>query len=204
MKPIKSLLVLAILCAPALASAQGYYGRGGYQGAPVPGGFHNRAGRLAFGFGVGLGGMHDDTGSITCPNCDFKPLAFEGDFHIGGMLSHRFALLFEAQVNSQLVDSDRFNGDQFLTQGAAMIAGQVWLIPQLWIKGGIGFANLQVDDAFFTTDVGNGGALMGAIGVELLSARNFALDLQGRIIEGLYSDNYHVTSGTIGIGIDWY
>jgi hypothetical protein len=204
MKPIKSLLVLAIVCAPALASAQGYYNRGGYQGSTVPGGFHNRAGRLAFGFGVGLGGMHDDTGSIGCNSCDFNPLAFEGDFHIGGMLSPRFALLFEAQVNSQLVDSDRFNGDQFLTQGAAMIAGQFWLIPQLWIKGGIGFANLQVDDAFFTTDVGNGGALMGAIGIELLSARNFALDLQGRVVEGLYSDDYHVTSGTIGIGIDWY
>jgi hypothetical protein len=205
MKPIKSLLVLAILCAPALASAQGYYGgRGGYQGPTVPGGFHNRAGRLAFGFGVGLGGMHDATGSIPCSGCDFNPLAFEGDFHIGGMLSPRFALLFEAQVNSQQVSNNRFNGDEFLSQGAAMIAGQFWLIPQLWIKGGIGFANLQVDDAFFTTDFGNGGAVMGAIGVELLSARNFAIDLQGRIIEGLYSDNYHVTSGTVGIGVDWY
>jgi hypothetical protein len=120
------------------------------------------------------------------------------------MLSPRFALLFEAQVNSQLVDNNSVNGDAFLSQGAAMIAGQFWLIPQLWIKGGIGFANLQVDDAFFTTDFGNGGALMGAIGVELLSARNFAIDLQGRVIEGLYSDNYHVTSGTIGIGVDWY
>jgi hypothetical protein len=203
MKPIKSLLVLAVLCAPALASAQGYYGPG-YRGSTVPGGFHNRAGRLTFGFGGGLGGMHDDTGSITCDNCDFKPLALEGDFHIGGMLSPRFALLFEAQVNSQQVASNTVNGDVFLSQGAAMIAGQFWLIPQLWIKGGIGFASLQTDDAFFTKDFGSGGALMGAIGVELLSARNFALDLQGRVIEGLYSDNYHVTAGTIGLGLDWY
>ncbi|HEX7842300.1 MAG TPA: hypothetical protein VF469_32735 [Kofleriaceae bacterium] len=205
MKPIKSLfiLALAIVCAPALASAQGYYGPG-YQGSTVPGGFHNRAGRLTFGFGGGLGGMHDDTGSIGCTNCDFNPLALEGDFHIGGMLSPRFALLFELQGNSQLVNSNTVNGDVFLTQGAAMVAGQFWLIPQLWIKGGIGFSNLHTDDAFFRTDFGNGGALMGAIGIELLSARRFALDLQGRIIEGLYSDDYKVTSGTIGIGIDWY
>jgi hypothetical protein len=86
-----------------------------------------------------------------------------------------------------------------------MIAAQFWLIPVLWIKGGLGFANLQTDNAFFTSDLGTGGAIMGAIGVELLSARNFALDLQGRIIEGTYnSGNDHLTSGTIGLGINWY
>jgi hypothetical protein len=203
MKPIKSLFVLAILCVPALASAQGYYGPR-YQGATVPGGFHNRAGRLTFGFGGGLGGMHDDTGSITCAGCDFNVLALEGDFHIGGMLNPRLGLMLEGQVNSQQVDSNTVNGDVFLTQGALMFAAQFWIIPQLWIKGGIGGASLQVDDAFFRDSVGTGGALMGAVGVELFSARNFALELQGRIIEGLYSNNYHVTSGTIGVGINWY
>jgi hypothetical protein len=203
MKPIKSFFVLAILLAPAVAAAQpAYYGRG--PGAVAPGGFHNRTGRLMFGIGGGFGGMHDDTGSITCVNCDFNTLAFEGDFHIGGMISPRLGLMFEAQINSQQVEADSFDGDRFLTQGAGMFAGQFWLIPQLWIKGGIGFANLQVDNELFTEDVGTGGALMGAIGVELFSARNFALELQGRIIEGLYRDNYHVTSGTIGLGLAWY
>lgn len=202
MKPIKSLLVLAIVLAPALASAQGYYyGRG--PGAPVPGGFHNRAGRLTFGLGGGLGYMRDDTGSITCSTCDFNPLAVEGDFHIGGMLSPRLALMLEGQINFQQIDASTFDG-QFLTQGALMFAAQFWLLPQLWIKGGIGGANLHVDQGVFTDDIGNGGALMGAIGVELFSARNFALELQGRLIEGLYRDDYHVTSGTIGVGINWY
>jgi len=184
MKPMKSLLVLAILCAPALASAQGY-GRG---------------------FGVGLGGMHDGGSAITsCVNCDIKPLALELDAHIGGMLGPRFALMFEAQFNGQTVQSDFRNGDTILSQGAAMVAGQFWILPQLWVKGGIGLANLQVDDAFFTEDFGTGGALMGAIGVELLSARNFAFELQGRLIEGAYNSlDDNVTSGTIGIGINWY
>lgn len=209
MKPTKSLLVLAILCAPALASAQGYYGPGGpgrgYPAPTVPGGFHNRAGRLAFGFGLGLGGMHDDGSAITaCDNCDFQPLAFEADIHLGGMLGPRFALMFEGQANIQTIHTDFFD-DTTLTQGAAMIAGQFWILPQLWIKGGIGLANLQIDDAFFTEDLGSGVAVMGAAGFELLSARNFAIDLQGRIIEGTYnSGSDHVTSGTIGIGIDWY
>ena len=205
MKPIKSLLVLAILCAPALASAQGYYGRGN-PGSAGPGGFHNRGGRLTFGFSVGLGGMSDNGSSITsCVNCDYNPLAFEIDGHIGGMINPRFALMFEAQVNAQTIHSDAFGDDTTLSQGAAMIAAQVWLLPQLWVKGGLGFANLQTDDTFVTRDLGNGGALMGAIGFELLSARNFAVDLQGRIIEGTYNGgDDHVTSGTIGIGLNWY
>jgi hypothetical protein len=204
MKPIKSLLILAVLCVPALASAQGYYGRGN-PGSPVPGGFHNRTGRLAWGFGVGLGGMSDSGGDISCDNCNSNPLAFEIDGHLGGMVNPRLAILFELQGNSQTLHSDVFNGDTFLTQGAAMVAAQFWVLPQLWIKGGIGFARLQVDDTFGVSDVGTGGALMAAIGVELFSARNFALDLQGRIIEGTYNSlNDNVTSGTIGVGFDWY
>lgn len=207
MKPIKSLLVMfAILSVPALASAQGYYNGG--RGGPPPrerGGFHHREGMLVYGFGLGLGAMNDGGSGLTDCNCDIKPLAGEGDFHIGGMLSNRFALLFEAQVNAQLVDSSFRDGNTYVTQGAAMIAGQYWLLPMLWIKGGIGFANLQVDNDLFVEDFGTGGAVMGAAGVELFSARNFALELQGRVINGSYNSlNDNVTSGTIGLGINWF
>jgi hypothetical protein len=205
MKPIKSLLVLAIVCAPVLASAQGYYGRGPGPD-PVPGGFHNRTGRLTVGFGIGLGGMGDNGSAITnCDNCDFNPAAFEVDAHIGGVLSPRFALMLELQANGQVIHSDAFNNDTTLTQGAAMVAGQVWLLPVLWLKGGLGFSNLQIDDGVFRSDLGNGIAVMAGIGVELLSARRFALELQGRIIEGTYNGgDDHVTSGTVGFGINWY
>src|SRR5882672_2399038 len=161
MKPIKSFLVLAILLAPALASAQGYYGRP-YAGSTVPGGFHNRAGRLIFGFGGGLGGMSDSQGDVTCDTCNFNTLSFEGDVHLGGMVNPRLGLMFEGQVNSQQIDSQGLNGDAFLTQGAAMFAAQFWVLPILWIKGGVGFASLQKDDQIFTTDEGTGGAVMGA------------------------------------------
>src|SRR6188474_936163 len=149
MKPIKSLLVLAIVCAPALAAAQGYYGRGG-QAQPVPGGFHNRTGRLTVGGSIGLGGMSSNGDSLDCRGCDIKPFAFEADAHIGGVVNPRVALMLELQVNSQQVQSDFINGDTYLTQGAAMFAGQFWIIPQLWIKGGLGFSQLQVDDDYYT------------------------------------------------------
>lgn len=208
MKPIvKSILGLAVLLAvsaPGLASAQGYYG-------PPPrdaGGFHHRMNRLAWGFSIGLGGMHDGgTGITQCDqSCDYNPAAFEADIHIGGFITPRAALLFEGQVNGQTVHADAINGDTVLTQSAAMIALQYWLTPQLWVKGGIGFAHLDASDDYGTTDdFGGGGAIMGAVGFELMSTRRFALDLQGRIIEGEYHGiDDSITSATVGLGFNWY
>lgn len=215
MKPIKSLLVLATLLTPGVAAAQGYYGGSGpgYYGPPapatqLPGGFHNRTGRLAWGFSIGLGGMSDGGSNVTtCGNCNANPIAVEFDGHIGGFLSPRLALLGEFQVNAQTVSVDPVfaDGDTVLSQGAIMIAAQYWVTPQLWIKGGIGFASLQASDYYYDYDLGSGGALMGAIGYELMSARNFAVDIQGRLIQGNYNGlDDRITSGTVGVGINWY
>jgi hypothetical protein len=150
--------------------------------------------------------MHDAGSNITsCNNCSYNPIALEVDGHIGGFLGPRFALMGEVQVNAQTVHSDFYNGDTVLSQNVLMIAGQFWITPQLWIKGGLGLAHLRADDTYFLYDLGNGGAIMGAIGYELMSARNFAVDLQGRIIQGTYNSfNDSVTSGTVGVGINWY
>jgi hypothetical protein len=202
MKPI--ILVLALLL-PGIASAQGYYGAP--PGAPLPGGFHNRMGRLISGISAGIGGMHDGGSGITScdQSCSYSPAAFEIDGHLGGMISPRFALMAEVQGNGQTVHSDVINGDTVLTQSALMIAGQFWLTPQLWVKGGIGFAHLDAQDAYTNYDFGGGAAIMGAVGFELLSARFFAIDLQGRLIEGSYHGvNDQITSGTIGVGLNWY
>lgn len=214
MKPIKTLAMLAFLLAPSLAAAQSYYGGGGGPGyAPatqLPGGFHNRQGRLMFGGNIGLGGMHDDVGDIDCYNC--SDVAIQGALHLGGFIGPRFALMGELQGNAQTLSVDSGGGTETLVQSALMIAGQYWLTPQLWIKGGIGFANLRVDWSAYgdgITDAStvpeNGVALLGAVGYELMSARNFAVDLQGRLINGSYDAiNNNVTALSVGVGINWY
>ena len=161
--------------------------------------------RLAWGIGLGLGGMHDNGSGLTnCDNCSNAP-ALELDGHIGGMVGPRFALLFEAQVNARTVHNDTFGDDTTLSQSVGMIAGQFWITPQLWIKGGLGVAGLQADNRYVTTDYGTGGAIMGAIGFEVMSSRFFALDLQGRIIEGTYnSGNDNITAANVGLGFSWY
>jgi hypothetical protein len=207
MKPIKSLIILALVLAPAVASAQGYYG-----GSPSPyrerGGFHHRMGRIAFGGSLGLGFMNDNGNGLSCDSCDYSPAAAEADFHLGGFISPRFALLFEGQFNLQTISADNGNGDgnTYAVQSAFMVAGQYWLTPIFWVKGGIGVAHLSVqDDAGDEADVGTGLAVMGAAGVELISTRFWALDLQGRIISGNYDGtDDHITSGTVGVGFNWY
>lgn len=218
MKPIKSLLILAaILAFPHIASAQGYYGGrgggGGYYNSPqaagvLPGGFHNRQGRLIFGFSLGLGGMKDSGGDIDCANCDYSTAAGEVSGHIGGFIGPRLALLGEVQANLQTLSSNGYE-DTTLVQSALMFAAQYWITPQLWIKGGIGFANVQVDHEYWdgtaTEPVDNGMALMGAVGFELLSARYFSLDLQGRLINGSYKGiDDSITAASVGIGINWF
>lgn len=201
---MKKLIILACLLFPSIAFAQ-------YYSAPPPnashpGGFHNRGGRMIFGFSLGLGGMSDKGGDIECSNCDYGTLTGEVSGHIGGFLGPRFALMGEVQANMQTLATDGID-DTVLVQSALMIAAQYWVTPQLWLKGGLGFANLQVEDTYFGTvsRPENGVAVMGAIGFELLSSRFFSLDLQGRLLNGSYEgiDN-NVTAGSIGIGINWF
>lgn len=216
MKPIKSLLVLALLLVPGIASAQGYYGGSGpgqYGPAPstqLPGGFHNRQGRLMFGGSIGLGAMNDDFGDIECVDC--SAASIQGALHLGGFIGPRLALMGELQGNAQTLSSSYSGGTETLVQSALMIAAQYWVTPQLWVKGGIGFANLRVDWSAYSdgyidasSQPENGVALLGAVGYELLSARNFAVDLQGRLLNGSYDaiDN-NVTALSIGVGINWY
>lgn len=214
---VSALVFGAVLLVPALASAQGYYGPppggGGYYGGPpptAPGGYWNRTGQLALGFSIGLGGMSSNAqGDIGCGTCNYNPVAVEVDGHVGGMLSPRFALLLEFQGNVQTVDDNGQGGTVTLSQGTAMVAGQFWVTPKLWLKGGIGVAHLSYDynDPYQTQEqpIDNGGAIMGAAGYEVYSTPQFALDLQARIIEGSYKGiDDQITSGTIGLGFNWY
>lgn len=214
MKPTKTLIVLAFLLAPGLAAAQGYYGGGPGYGSPapsqLPGGFHNRQGRLIFGGNLGLGTMHDNIGDIECTNCSDISVQVAG--HLGGFIGPRLALMGELQANAQTLEVDAFGGTETLVQSALMFAAQYWVTPQFWIKGGIGFANLQVNWSAYGDGIvdassrpENGLALLGAAGFELLSARNFSVDLQGRLINGSYDgiDN-SVTGISLGVGLNWF
>lgn len=215
--PMKPLILAALGCilAPSLASAQpggpppppppGYYGGGGYYGPPPPPPPMERRG-LALGFGFGFGGMNSESGAGDCIDCNYDPIAFGLDFHIGGMLNPRMALLLELQGTWQTLDADGFN---YLSQTMMLGALQYWLSPQLWIKGGIGFSGLDVhyDDGYYAEDahIDSGIGLLGAIGYEVAHSTRFAIDLALRLSTAKYDAvDDTINSAIIGIGFNWY
>jgi hypothetical protein len=212
---LRTLVASAFLLAvPAVASAQpSYYAQPanpGYYAQPtgLPGGFHDRRNRLTVGIGLGFGGMKSEGGPINCTSCDYNPITVGVTGHIGYMMNERLGLLLELQANGQTVE-DNIAETVTLVQGAAMFAAQYWVTPQLWIKGGIGAAHLQYtyDDWAGTGEepVDDGMAVLGAVGYELLSARHYSLDLQGRLFVGSYEGiDDQISSGTISLGLNWF
>jgi hypothetical protein len=204
-----SALLIAV-AVPTIASAQpAYGGGGGYYSQPttLPGGFHDRRGRMTLGVSLGLGYMKTEGGAIACQTCDYSPITAGIAAHIGGMLNERLALMFEIQGNAQTVEDYGYGQTDSVVQGAAMIAAQYWITPQLWIKGGLGAAHLSYsyDDVGVADPIDDGVALLGGVGYELLSARHYSVDLQGRLLIGNYDGiNEQISSGTIGVGINWF
>lgn len=211
MQTIRPVFALPILLAYHLAAAQGQDpgqgpGQGYYaQPNPIPGGFHNRMGRSSVGVSVGLGGLHDNGSGVTnCDNCR-NGLAVEFEAHIGGMLNPQFALVLETQLNARTVHSNIDDADTVLMQLTLLGGGQFWITPQLWVKGGLGVAHLVADDKYIVYDYGYGLAALAAVGFELLSARELAIDLQGRLIDGVYNGGSdHITAATLGVGLNWF
>lgn len=161
---------------------------------------------FTLGFGFGIGGMSNDNGAIECGNCDYQPASVGFDFHLGGMVNPRLALLGEIWGTGQAVDA---SGTTVLVQTMVMFAVQYWATPQLWLKGGIGGANLSysIDDGYdqYSNDVDSGAAIMGAVGYELLSSPRFSIDLQLRVGSGSYDKlNDHIDTGMLGLGFNWY
>jgi len=176
----------------------------------LPGGFFYRRG-LAIGFGLGVGNMSFDSGPIECIDCEADPAAVGFDFHIGGMLNPRMALLFEVWATTKQID---YYGTTFFSQAMMMGALQYWLTPQLWLKGGLGLSTLSysIDGEDVDVECGQpdgepctGGAIMGAVGYEVLSSRNFAIDLQLRFGSGSYEGiSDQVNAITFGADLNWY
>lgn len=185
-------------------------GGGGYYAQPPvtpmgEDGYFYRQG-FTIGFGFGVGGMSSDTNVTDCGNCDYEPAAVGFDFHLGGMVNPRLALLGELWGTVQAVEQ---SGRTALVQTMFLVAAQYWVSPQLWIKGGIGAAQLSLsyDDGFEgdSRELDTGGALMGAIGYEILSGERFSIDLQGRLGSASYEglgDN--ITAGTVSLGFNWF
>jgi hypothetical protein len=151
-------------------------------------------------FGGALGG-----GSISagCDGCDHRA-SLGLDLHVGGMLSPRLALLFDASGAANY--TTQFVQTRYVTSLLYAGAAQYWLLERLlWVKGGLGLARVVQSDApiFKTFDTATGFGFMAAAGVEVLQHRTFALDAELALRAAFYSGT-SVTDGAVLVGVNWY
>jgi hypothetical protein len=197
-------VLLTVLGSVSIAEAQGYpppY----YPPPPPPPPPHGvYRGGLVFGFSGGVGAIHTDNCGDACG------VAGMGEGHIGGMITPRMALLLEIWVADHPWSA---GGSSFETINSFFTgAAQYWVNDIVWIKGGLGVAEIHEDTGYgygytYASNSSTGFALFGAAGVEVMQSYNFALDIQLRIGNGFYSDSlgsFSVQNYGLLVGFNWY
>lgn len=144
------------------------------------------------GFSLGAGSMVGDRGD------SLEGIAY--DAHVGFMVSPQLALLIEGYGVSHFEEN---NG---LTQSMLLVAGQYWINPQLWVKGGLGTGrlSLQNNDGVTVEESEEGVAVMFAAGYEIMHSQNFAVDLQLRTGAVTYDNDLTISQTAAAVGINWY
>ena len=151
---------------------------------------------LVVGFGLGFG-------VISAPDCgDVCGGAFSGELHLGGMLNPRMAVMADLWSNIRDVP----NSDATAWSGIYTAALQYWATDIIWLKGGLGLGHMQIYSNVDNFTYGDewGFAAMGAAGIEVVHASNFALDLQLRLGRGFYSQGGDVNNFGFMVGLSWY
>jgi hypothetical protein len=200
-------VLLTVLGSVSIAEAQGYpppY----YPPPPPPPPPHGvYRGGLVYGFSAGVGAIHVNNCGDACGVAGL----LEG--HIGGMINPRTALMLEIWGADHPWSA---GGSSFETINTFFTgAAQFWVNDIVWIKGGLGVAEIREDfntgyygyGYTYASASSTGFAMFGAAGVEVLQSYNFALDIQVRIGNGFYSDSggsFSAQNFAAMVGFNWY
>jgi hypothetical protein len=149
------------------------------------------------GFGIGGGG-------IATSNCGdgFCGGALSGEFHIGFMVTPRFALMGDFWGNIHPIDDAHGGGST--TTSIDTIAAQIWLNDFFWLKGGIGGAQFDISDNALGVDHETGFGILAGAGLEVVQSPFFAMDLQLRYGRGSFSTGPDVNNWALMAGFTWY
>jgi hypothetical protein len=137
----------------------------------------------------------DDCGNGAHPAGGFS-------VHVGGMVSPSLAILGEAWGMAHTQDS--LTATQILA--TADVRG--WVAPRLWLQGGVGVARskLSFDSSLISASAMSSTvpAVVAAVGLELVRAKTFGLDLELRGGSGLYRDDVRIYNAALGVGATFF
>jgi len=198
------------LLVPAEVSAQGQPppppppGGGGYGPAPGPGPGAGAPvdplwprGGIYGGFGLGVGEMTAD-----CQGCGDALESIGFSFDIGFRLGPRFGIFLDGWGLAHPEDNDY--GTVTLVHAIATVGAQYWLSPPLWIKAGIGSAQLSVSyEGETEAESDTVAGYLIAAGYEILHSPNFSVDLELRAGSGFYDDGT-IHNAALGVSVNWH
>jgi len=150
--------------------------------------------------GGGLG-----VGHIACDGADCSGMNEAGglNLQIGSLIAPNLGLMVDAWAMSH-TDGDEATFTHTIVTGAV----RWWPVQRLWLSGGIGVAEASwhysdkiVDYQSHSDTVP---AIMGAVGLELISTPAFAMNLELRGGSGFFENDTRVRNLSLGVGIDWY
>ncbi len=149
--------------------------------------------------GVELGGGH-----MECEGegCDGVTEAGELGLNVGVMLTPNLAIMADGWLMGHT--EDRLT----LTHAMATVGPQLWIGP-FWVRGGVGVARASFNYDAGIIDIGDKTetvpAAMAALGVEVISTKDFALDVRLRGGTGFFNDgDTEVRNLSLGVGANWY
>ena len=154
-------------------------------------------------FGGALTGGHmgcetadgDDCGDGAHPAGGFS-------LHLGGMATPNLAVMGE--LWGMRHDDDNWSANQVFATANA----RAWIVPRLWLQGGLGLARTSVEyeagPFLAMSESDSVPAFVAGVGVELVQTPTFGLDLQLRGGSGFYRDDTRIWNTAIGVGASWY
>ena len=149
--------------------------------------------------GVELGGGH-----MECEGegCDGVTEAGGLSVNTGVLLAPNFGIMVDGWLMAHR--EDRLT----LTHGMATIGPQLWIGP-FWVRGGVGVARASFNYDAGIIDIGDKTetvpAAMAALGLEVISTPDFALDVRLRGGTGFFNDgDTRVQNVSLGLGANWY
>ncbi|MCC6999072.1 MAG: hypothetical protein IT370_30950 [Deltaproteobacteria bacterium] len=203
----KWVMALGLLMqAAVVASAQPY---GPPPGGPPPDGGMYGEGRfqperdgLMFGAALGFGAVRFGDGSEASEAYG----GGGGSFYIGGFLNRNLAIMFDVEASAFSVG--RRTDDAVFTSTISTAAVKAYLTENLWLKGGIGWAQLFYQDAFSESQSDPGFGLMAGGGIDVMARRKWALSVELNGAVGSYDvgarDRASVSNGSLLVGLHFY
>ena len=165
-------------------------------------------GNIVLGGGIGVGGFSVQEGDGEPEDYDE---AFAYELRFGGMITPTLGLGVELFGLNQDETGDDTSGESFdVFQRNIGAWVRWWVLPRLWLQGGIASARVGARSDSFDDVSYKGIGLSGAIGFEVLHAPRYALDIGLRLAAAGYDvsdelgEDLKTNSAAVGVAFNWF